>query len=90
MATKRTIASVKAEMAKLEAELISLGDFEAKRKEALATITANLLVIDLKISECNELAKKYQLDFSWNSPSGEIHVTNGYWPEVDWNSSNCY
>ena len=88
--TKRTIAAVKAEMAKLEAELVTLGDLEAKKKAALAKVEANLKEVDRLLGECTGLARDLGFDFTWDSPSGEVTISHGYWPEVDWNSSNCY
>lgn len=90
MSKVRTIESVKAEMAKLEAELVSLGDREAKRKKALQEIEVKLTQVNLLLEECATLALANDVTFSWETPMGGTMEYEGYWPDVVWNSSNCY
>jgi hypothetical protein len=90
MATKkRTEADIKAEMAKLQAELDTFAQ-ETARKEALATIEEKLAAANKLLEECASLARKFDLTFSWEPPMGGTMQFEGYWPDVDWNSSNCY
>ena len=86
----RTIDQVKADMAKLQAELVALGDRDAKRKKALEEIEEKLATVNRLLEECATIARDNDVTFSWETPMGGTMEYEGYWPDVEWNSSNCY